>query len=84
MMGVPKSVALGNIPHAVPMFLKADTIQWLDAIAKKLSEQRKCDVSRSDAVEYLTLRHWKKTKTRIMEQQADRSNALAKSALKLR
>ena len=71
MRGVPKSVALGNIPHAVPLFLKADTIQWLDLIAAKLSEQRKTEVSRSDAVEYLTLRHWKKTKTRIMEQQTE-------------
>ncbi len=52
---------------ALTLFLEGDTVDHIDWIAKQLARQRNVEmVSRSDAVAWLALRHWKK----IMRQQA--------------
>lgn len=67
MMPSPKTVHLGNQTHTLPLFLKADTVEHLDWLAKQLSRQRNKEVTRSEAIEYLALRHWMKVQTRLAE-----------------
>lgn len=45
--------------HPIPLFIESDTIDHIDWTAKQLGFQRKRDVSRSEAVEYIVQRHWK-------------------------
>lgn len=52
---------------AVTLVLDMDTIEWADKVAKILSRQRKTEVTRAEAFEYLVLGHWKKTMRRQYE-----------------
>jgi len=57
--------------HAIALMLETDTIDWLDVVAKNLSRQRKTDVSRSEAIEYIILRHWMKIQKRTAEKRSN-------------
>lgn len=45
---------------AVPLFLEDDTVVHLDLLAGAMSQRFNRTVSRSEAVEWLVMRHWKK------------------------
>ena len=58
---------MSRLKVAVTLVLDLDTINWADEVAKILTRQRKREVTRADAFEYLVLGHWKKTMKRHME-----------------
>lgn len=45
--------------HAIACFLQADTINHLKDLARVIAKKRQCDVSASEAIEYLVANHWK-------------------------
>jgi hypothetical protein len=54
------------------MFLESDTIDHIDWVSRQLGYQRKRDVSRSEAMEYLVERHWKFVIKKQAERRHDR------------
>lgn len=53
--------------HAVPLLLDRDTIEYMDWLGKRLSEQWKRDVSRSEVCRYIFQRHYIKTQKRALD-----------------
>lgn len=51
--------------HALPLFLEEDTLEHIDWIARRLSEERNATVSRSEAVSWLVNWHWKKVMKKL-------------------
>lgn len=59
------------------MFLESDTIDHIDWTKKQLGFQRKAEVSRSEAVEYIVQRHWKYVLKKQASKQHDKKMLLA-------
>lgn len=64
--------------HAIPLMLETDTVEHVDWFAKQLARQRNRDVSRSEAIEYIVARHWRKTAVRAVAAKIDRAKASLK------
>lgn len=54
--------------HKITLFLETDSIDWFKTVAANLSRQRKRLVSLSEAVDYVSQSHWKKTIQRMVDQ----------------
>jgi hypothetical protein len=54
--------------HAVTLWLETDSVDWFKTVAANLSRQRKREVSLSEAVDYVSQMHWKKTIQRMVDQ----------------
>ena len=53
------------------LFLPTDTWDHIDALAVAMSRQKQRQISRSDAVQWLVLQHWKKTQIKKVKKMAD-------------
>ncbi len=67
--------------HAIACFLQGDTIDELKRLAVVLSKKRNCEVSASEAIEYLVADHWRK---QIKKRMIKRTNAVAQQGMELR
>lgn len=67
--------------HAIACFLHADTIDYLKQLARVLSKKRQCDVSASEAIEYLVAERWRQ---RMKKKAMKRTNAVAQPSAELR
>jgi hypothetical protein len=56
------------VKHVIQLVLETDSIDWFKTIAANLSRQRKRDVSLSEAVDYVSQSHWKKTIQKMVDQ----------------
>jgi hypothetical protein len=54
--------------HQITVFLETDSIDWFKVIARNLSRQRNREVTLSEAIDYVSQRHWKKTVQRLADQ----------------
>ncbi len=67
--------------HAIACFLHGDTIDQLKHLARSLSKKRNCEVSASEAIEYLVANHWK---DRIKKRFMAKSNAVTSARPEMR
>lgn len=58
----------------VPLFLQQDTIDHLDRLAHALAKKRGAVPNRSEAVEYLVLKHWKAWQIKRANKRAETPN----------
>lgn len=54
--------------HIVKVILSTDTIDWITVVRANLERQRNTAVTFSDALEYVSQSHWKKTIKRQVDQ----------------
>jgi|GEM_PF-4586804 len=54
--------------HAITLLLSTDAIDWAKTVQKNLARQRNCEVSLSEAFDYISQSHWKKTLKRMIDQ----------------
>jgi len=58
--------------HKIALFLPTDTVDHIDWIAGQMMRQQQRRISRSDAVQLLVQRHWKKMQIKRAEKQAEK------------
>jgi len=68
------------VRHAIPLFLTEEDLGYLDFVAQGLSKKRNTEVSRSEAVSFIILRHKIKVMKRTAERRHDeRVRAIARN-----
>ena len=58
--------------QAITLMLEADTVNWLEVVAKNLSRQRNREVTKGEAADHLIMKHWRKMLIRQQEKRHER------------